>query len=156
MIFIDPEKPLATCETSSCDGCAVATDLQCHFGLQDLTYFLLISLPSFLVGAPKFWPYRPGPMTITEKFVFLGGFVLVWGYPLYFLVVGGQLLLLAVYVMTTAGFFLTMRKLMCSRCINFACPLNTVDAPTREAFRGNNPTIAQAWRGTGKNKTAEG
>jgi hypothetical protein len=96
-------------------------------------------------GSPKIWKYRPGPMSAMEKVLFLGGFVVIWGYPVYFLVEGSRLFLLAVYVITAAGFFMTLKTYLCSRCMNFACPLNGVEDETREEFFKRNPDVAGAW-----------
>lgn len=41
-------------------------------------------------GSPKLWDYRPGPMTLIETVVFFGGFVIVGGYPLLFLLMSSQ------------------------------------------------------------------
>jgi hypothetical protein len=97
-------------------------------------------------GAPKLWKYRPGPMSILEKMVFFGGFVIVWGYPLAVLVLSGQWFLLSVYVITTAGFFMTLKIFLCSRCMNFACPLNRVAEATRIDFLMQNQMVAEAWK----------
>ena len=198
MLFLNPEKPIATCESSSCNDCPVDNTLHCHFTLRDWIHFLLISLPPFLLGglgiynrsgwflvpwlafliaffgfleirvlcshcphyaesdrslkcwanygSSKLWKYRPGPMKITEKFVLFGGFALVWGYPLPFLILGRQVFLLIVYLMTTTGFFFTLKTFMCSQCMNFACPLNSVSVKTRDQFFDKNPSISKAWR----------
>ncbi|MBN2686779.1 MAG: hypothetical protein JXR85_01260 [Deltaproteobacteria bacterium] len=50
MLFLDPHKPIATCESDSCEDCAVNSDLRCHFTLKDWIYFLFISVPPFLLG----------------------------------------------------------------------------------------------------------
>lgn len=42
-------------------------------------------------GSPKLWKYRPGPMTQVEKAIFFAGLVLIAGYPLAFLLVGGEM-----------------------------------------------------------------
>ena len=96
-------------------------------------------------GSPKLWTYRPGPMSIIEKIVFLGGFVIVWGYPLLFLILSGKLFLLIVYLITTAGFFMTLKTYLCSQCMNFACPLNSVGEEKRKQFFEKNPAVAEAW-----------
>jgi hypothetical protein len=99
-------------------------------------------------GSPKLWKYRPGPMTGMEKGLFVGGLVAVWGYPLVFLLVEMQWFLLAVYVLTSTGFFATLKTYLCSQCMNFACPLNSVQDETRRAFFKRNSGIAQAWHVT--------
>ena len=96
-------------------------------------------------GSPKMWRYRPGPMTLWEKVLFLAGFALVWGYPLFFLISGLQLFLCIIYLLTTTGFFMTLRTFLCSQCINFACPLNRVNNEVKMDFFACNPEIAQAW-----------
>jgi len=96
-------------------------------------------------GSPKIWKYRPGPMTRTEKAILFIGFAFVWGYPLIFLIVGFQLFLLMVYLLTVASFFMTLRTFLCSQCMNFACPLNMVKNEVRRDFFENNPEVAKAW-----------
>jgi len=196
MLFLDPDRPIASCTSATCDGCPTGTALHCHFTLKDLTHFLLLALPSFLIGgagiyyksgwmlvlwiamivgffgfleirvmcshcphyaepghslkcwanygSPKLWRYRLGPMTLIEKTIFFGGFIVVWGYPLLFLLAGSQWFLLIVYILSTTGFFMTLRKYFCSQCINFTCPLNTVDETARRGFFDRNPEIAEA------------
>ena len=96
-------------------------------------------------GSPKLWKYRPGPMSTAEKIVFIGGFVVVWGYPLAFFVVSRLWLLLGLYVLLTAGFFVTLKMFLCTQCMNFACPLNGVPDPVRAAFFRRNPIVGRAW-----------
>ena len=84
-------------------------------------------------------------MTISEKTVFFGSFLVVWGAPLLSLLIGFQLFLLTVYVLTTGAFFVTLKKYMCSCCMNFACPLNGVEEETRRQFFAKNPSVAVAW-----------
>ena len=100
-------------------------------------------------GSPRLWKYRPGPMSFLEKSVFLTGLVLVWGYPLAFLLFGLQWFFLAIYLLTTISFFVTLRHSNCSQCMNFACPLNVVDVNVRTEFFKRNPTVARAWDKTG-------
>lgn len=97
-------------------------------------------------GSPKLWKYRPGPMSGLETMGFFGGMILVWGYPLPFLVLLGSWLMLALYLITTAAFFMTLKMFLCSQCINFACPLNSVDQAGRELFFERNPSVAEHWR----------
>jgi hypothetical protein len=96
-------------------------------------------------GSPKIWQYRPGPMTSIEKVVFGGGCIIIWGYPLVFLVMSLQWFLLIVYVLVCAGFFIALRTFFCSQCMNFACPLNAVKHESRRLFFERNPDITQAW-----------
>ena len=53
--------------------------------------------------------------------------------------------MLVPYTLTHARFFLPLRLFLCARCMNFACPLNTVDGPTRELFLQRHPSVARHW-----------
>jgi hypothetical protein len=96
-------------------------------------------------GAPKLWRYRPGPLSSLEKAILGGGFLVIWGYPLAFLLVGKQWFLLVAYTLTSMGFFFFLKQALCSRCMNFACPLNSAGETARSAFFTLNPQAAKAW-----------
>lgn len=96
-------------------------------------------------GIIKIFKYRPGPMSLLEKTIFLSGFTIVWGYPIFFLLISSQWFLLIVYVLTVIAFFITLKLFLCSRCMNFACPLNGVKINARKEFFKLNPNIAKAW-----------
>lgn len=197
MLFLDPNKPINTCVSERCNGCAVRKTLHCHFRPTDLVHFLAIALPAFLLGgagvyhvsgsilvlwlvmivgffgfleirvmcshcphyaepdntlkcwanygSPKIWNYRPGPMSFMEKFLFFGGFAIIWGYPLISLLIGMQWFLLIVYVISAVGFFMTLKIFLCSQCINFACPLNGVIDSVKQEFFKQNPEVAKVW-----------
>jgi len=76
-------------------------------------------------GSPKLWKYRPGPMSVSEKLAFFGGLAVVLVYPLPFFWIGERWFLLALYLLTNIAFFTTLKLLLCSQCMNFACPLNS-------------------------------
>jgi len=97
-------------------------------------------------GSPKLWKYQPGPMTEGEQFIFFAGLVAIAGYPFTFLIIGSQWILLIIFILTVSGMAFFMSRLMCSRCMNFACPFNHVDQNTRKAFFKRNPTIARTWK----------
>ncbi len=99
-------------------------------------------------GSPKLWKYNPGPMTGSEKFVFFAGLVVITGYPLAFLIGAAQWILLAMFGVTVAIMATLMGRLMCARCMNFACPFNGVERDTRALFFARNPVVAQAWQYT--------
>lgn len=98
-------------------------------------------------GMPRLWRYRPGPMSISEKIVFLGGLVVCFGYPIPLLLIGAEWFLLVLYLSTLFGFAMTLNRSFCARCMNIACPFNGVDEQVRTDFLGRNPIIAQAWNG---------
>lgn len=200
MAFLDPTMPIATCRESDCVGCSVADSMTCHFRPMQLVQFLLISLPSFLLGgaallasgwlplvvwiavclgffgaleirvlcshcphyaeegstlkcwanhgSPKFFKYRPGPLSKAETFWLIAGLVAMWGIPVPFFVIGGMWFLLGVYALVTAGFFVTVKMFLCPQCMNFACPANSVPEKARAAFFARNPVVAAAWKET--------
>lgn len=96
-------------------------------------------------GSPKLWKYRPGPMSQAENFLFFSGLLLVWGFPLPFFPLTGAWLLLTLYILTNAAFFGTLKLFLCSKCMNFACPLNGVGKKGRDLFLGRNPSVAEHW-----------
>ena len=96
-------------------------------------------------GSPKLWKYRPGPMSTAENVVFFAGLAAVFGYPLGFFVVGGRWFLLVLYLLVTTGFAVSLKRFLCSQCMNFACPLNGVPEPVRQLFWERNPLIREAW-----------
>ena len=96
-------------------------------------------------GSPKLWKYRPGPMSKSEFFFFFAGLIVVWGYPLPFFFLTEAWFLLALYLLTNAAFFATLKLFLCSKCMNFACPLNGVDQYGREMFFKRNPSVAKHW-----------
>lgn len=100
-------------------------------------------------GSPKLWRFTPGPMSRGEKSVFFIGLIFVVGYPLTFLIAGMQWLLLVLFAVSVTGMASLMGRLMCARCMNFACPFNHVDLAMRDAFFVHNPTLAAAWRAKG-------
>ena len=96
-------------------------------------------------GSPKLWTYRPGPMSRAEIFWFYAGLAAVLGYPLAFLLVGGEWFLLLPFVLTTTAAGVTLKMVFCTQCMNLACPLNETGEVARQAFFSRNPQVAQAW-----------
>ncbi len=97
-------------------------------------------------GSPKLWKYRPGPMSAGERILFIGGLVVVYGFPLIFFFASGLWFMLGIYVLLDAGFFMTLKMFLCSQCMNLACPLNGVSDSVRALFFAQNPTVAVAWK----------
>jgi hypothetical protein len=94
-------------------------------------------------GAPKLFRYRFGPMSRAEKALLLGCIFVLLGYPLFFMVPGGQGALAVLYAVSAAGHVLFLRRRFCTRCINFFCPLNAVRKDHRKVFLERNPEIAR-------------
>lgn len=41
---------------------------------------------------------------------------------------------------------MTLKLFLCSQCMNFACPLNSVGDTNRDLFFQRNPSIAEHWK----------
>jgi len=76
----------------------------------------------------KFWKPRPGPMSRWERAVFVAFLILFLGFPLPFLVGGGQWGWLAAYGLAAAFLAVVQTRKECRRCPNLSCPLNAVSA----------------------------
>ena len=97
-------------------------------------------------GSPKLWKYRPGPMTRIEKIWFFSGLVVIYVFPVPAFFLTDTWFLLALYVAVNTVFFMILRYSFCIKCINFACPLNTVDQVSRDLFLQRNPSVACHWK----------
>jgi len=103
-------------------------------------------------GAPKLWKYHPGPMNAVEKTTFFAGFVLLCGFPAVLGVLGGHYIVLALLLLSIVLAGVALRIYYCNRCMNFACPFNSVKREARDLFFGNNPVVEKAWKGVGDNE----
>jgi hypothetical protein len=57
----------------------------------------------------------------------------------------GMRFLLVLYILTNAGFDMTLKMFLWAHCINFACPLNAVENNVRRKFFKRNPSVAKHW-----------
>jgi hypothetical protein len=48
--FLDPDRPIQTCDRTGCDGCGLRGKLVCHFSGKQLASFLLVCLPVLISG----------------------------------------------------------------------------------------------------------
>jgi len=97
-------------------------------------------------GSPKLWTYRPRPLSTGERLVLLSGVAVIWGFPLGIALAAGGFVLSAAMAVVDAGFYAALRRRFCSRCMNFACPLNIVPLSVREDFFVVNPPLSQGWK----------
>jgi hypothetical protein len=97
-------------------------------------------------GSPKIWKYRPGPMSSIEKFVFFAGFFVIFAYPVVFSFLNSLWILLLCFGGAVVFFSIMLRRYYCSRCMNFACPLNKTDEKTRELFWEKVPSDKEHWQ----------
>lgn len=88
-------------------------------------------------GSPKIWRYRPGPMSLPEKIVFFSGIV-IFLYPIIIMYISKQFIILSVFVLYIIIGGYLMYNYMCKKCMNFACPFNSVSQEAREKFLKHN------------------
>ena len=100
-------------------------------------------------GLPKFWRYRPEPMQRWEKVALLVCFVILFGYPLPFLILGRQWVLLSITSYAALLWLFVMQKNVCSRCVNFSCPLNRVPRQVVDGYLRRNQVMREAWEASG-------
>jgi len=96
-------------------------------------------------GVIKIWKYQPGPMSKAEKIQFALGAMLWIGFPFPFLLLGQEYLLALIGLSAAMSGAFLLRRYVCSRCINFSCPMNTVPKQLVDAYLGRNPQIQVAW-----------
>jgi len=100
-------------------------------------------------GSLKLWKYRPEPMSNIEKTQLYIGFAILIGYPLGFLILGTQLVFLAVCIIEIVIFFSFLIIKRCGNCVNFSCPFNRVKKEVIECFLEKNPVMRKAWEDKG-------
>ncbi len=122
-------------------------------------------------GAPKIWKYNPAPMSGTEQFLMRFLVLTLYGiipviaglYAIWLVYSGGQGFValigtIGVFLLTLAAsstFLRIMRLYYCNRCINFSCPLNTVEKATVDEYLRKNPVMREAWEKSGYSLSEE-
>ncbi|TFG25376.1 MAG: hypothetical protein EU532_11745 [Promethearchaeota archaeon] len=96
-------------------------------------------------GSYKLWKYNPKPMNKLEKFQLILGFMILGGYPLCFMLLNQQCLILFISILGLISFFTILLLKTCSRCINFSCPFNRVPKNIVDAYLKKNPIMKDAW-----------
>ena len=96
-------------------------------------------------GAPKLWRYRPGPMSLWEKGIFLGGLATVFLVPAIAGAITENYLLMTLYTVLVILWKWLLKRNYCTQCFNFACPLNRTDITLRKQFLSQNPSLQSAW-----------
>ncbi|NHJ33172.1 MAG: hypothetical protein FK732_09935 [Asgard group archaeon] len=117
-------------------------------------------------GLPKFWKYRPEPMSVFEKivlstfFIFLFGWGIGWEiYGIYFLAknlgfYGLYLIVILSFITlftiaTLVRYLVVLQKSFCSYCPNFSCPMNRISKKIVAEYLEKNPKIKEAWEKKG-------
>ena len=100
-------------------------------------------------GSLKLWKYHPEPMNLSEKIQLIIGFIIFGGYPLIFLILGGQFIFLIVSIIEIFIYFSFLIIKRCGNCPNFSCPFNRVKKEVVDSFLKKNLVMRKAWEETG-------
>ncbi|OGO15153.1 MAG: hypothetical protein A2Z14_18235 [Chloroflexi bacterium RBG_16_48_8] len=100
-------------------------------------------------GVIKIWRYHPEPMSRSEQAQFLIGAGILVLYPLPFLILGEQYLLTVILLVGLISFWFSLKKHVCSHCVNFSCPLNGVPKSIVDVYLQRNPMMRLAWEARG-------
>ncbi|MFX1297314.1 MAG: hypothetical protein ACFFD2_20975 [Promethearchaeota archaeon] len=100
-------------------------------------------------GAYKISKFHPEPMKKSEKIQFIIGAGILIGYPIPFLIIGKQFLMLIFTLIGIGIWIIIIQIKVCPVCINFSCPLNRVSKDLVNEFLRLNPRIRDAWEKTG-------
>jgi hypothetical protein len=100
-------------------------------------------------GVIKIWKYEPGPMTTSEQVQFLLGALILVAYPMVFMLVSGEYLLVGICLATVFAGGFNLKRNVCGRCVNFSCPANSVPKPVVDGYLRRNPEMRKAWEATG-------
>ena len=83
-----------------------------------------------LLGGPKFFKPRPGPLSFKEKFLSFAVSALVLLYPLYWLLQKPGLFI--IYLLSVIVFAVSVRRNECPRFIYTDCPANNAAGYEKE------------------------
>ena len=88
-------------------------------------------------------------MSTWEKIQFLVGAGILILYPFPFLIIAKLYTLALITLSGVLGFAFSLRKHICTRCVNFSCPLNDVPKIIVDAYLRGNPVMRRAWEENG-------
>ena len=97
----------------------------------------------------KVWRFHPEPMNRSEKIQLFLGFIIFFGYPYIFMILGRQYIFIILYSISLILFFVPLLTRRCPKCVNLSCPLNRVPKNVVDAFLKRNPVMKEAWEKTG-------
>lgn len=100
-------------------------------------------------GVVEIWKYEPGPMSKSEQVQFLLGGLIWFAFPFVFLLIGREYLLIFIGLASAVSGIYSLWRSVCSRCINFSCPLNNLRKEYVDAYLRRNPAIRAAWERSG-------
>ena len=100
-------------------------------------------------GVFKIWKFDPAPMSRSEQRQFIGGALLWMLMPFPLLILGGQYWIAFIGFCSIFSGTLLLHYNVCSRCVNFSCPMNNVPKALVDAYLEDNPVMLKAWLNSG-------
>ena len=100
-------------------------------------------------GFLKTASFKPHPMSKSERIQFVVGAFLIAIIPFIFLVIARQFLYLGISFAGFALWLIVLKTQICSVCVNFSCPFNSVPKEIVNEFLKNNPVMKEAWEKSG-------
>lgn len=94
-------------------------------------------------------------MSRWERLQFIIGIIIFVAYPLPFMAIGNQHAFFLVSSLGIIVFFVVLYTKMCTKCVNFSCPLNRVPKEVVDTFLKQNPVMRRAWEKAGYKLGAE-
>ncbi|MFW9937971.1 MAG: hypothetical protein ACFFD5_10000 [Candidatus Thorarchaeota archaeon] len=96
-------------------------------------------------GIYNLWKYNPIPMSISHQIQFIVGIGILLLYPIPFLILGNQFLMLILSIVGILIWISNQLIRMCSHCINLSCPLNRVPKNIASEYLKKNEAMRNAW-----------
>ncbi|QEE15577.2 hypothetical protein DSAG12_01403 [Promethearchaeum syntrophicum] len=93
--------------------------------------------------------FKPHPMNKSEQIQFIFGVLLIGVIPYVFLIIGQQFLLLGISALGFVIWLIVLKTQICTVCINFSCPFNSVPKDIVDEFLKKNPIMRDAWEKSG-------
>jgi hypothetical protein len=111
-------------------------------------------------GAIKLWSYHPEKISLVICFFFLAGYPVlaqVYGswliyaqYPHFdSIALLGMVGITVATLLSAVTFFACLRIYVCTKCVNFSCPLNEVPKSAVDEYLRNNSVMKAAWEQSG-------
>jgi hypothetical protein len=77
------------------------------------------------------------------------GFGILFGYPIYFSIIGEQYLWAGLAALGTIVFFVILGRNTCSKCVNFSCLFNRVPKEVVDEYLKKNEVMRKVWEEAG-------
>jgi hypothetical protein len=103
-------------------------------------------------GSFKAWKYHPEPISKSEKYQLIIGFVLLFlivSIPLIFFVIYQLFYWIIAFSLGFVIFLFIIKKYHCARCFNFSCLFNSKPKEVVDEFLKHNPVMRKAWEDSG-------